>query len=302
MNDKLVLVTGSAGLIGRHLTQRLKEMKWRVLGVDMAKDAGDFQLDICDDAQFARLLPGVTGIVHLAGISRVIDGERDPDRCRFVNVDGTHGIIRRAAEAALRPWIIFASSREVYGQQDDLPVSERATPRPMNAYAHSKLMAEQLVRESGLRGAVLRFSSVYGDRLDHADRVTPAFCSAAASGGTIRIDGADNGFDFTHVEDVADGICRMIELVDGSGDMIAPTHLVSGRVCSLGQLAALAIAAAGKDCRVSHAPPRSFDVGRFVGDPGRAAEIIGWRSTTSLEGGVRRLVQAYLDRRNGDPS
>jgi len=239
----------------------------------------------------------VTGIVHLAGVSRVIDGERDPVRCNLVNVLGTKGIIRRASEAALRPWIIFASSREVYGQQDQLPVSESAKLRPMNAYAYSKLDAERLMHDSGLRGAVLRFSSVYGDLLDHADRVTPAFCSAAAAGGTIRVDGSDNGFDFTHVDDVVDGICRMIELVDMSSEMISPTHLVSGRLCSLGQLAALAIAAAEKQCCVRQAPARSFDVRRFVGDPRRAAEIIGWRSTTSLEAGIHRLVQAHLSRK-----
>lgn len=297
MNPRLVLVTGSAGLIGRNLVRRLKKTAWQVIGADLIADRSDFQLDVCDDEQLARLLPGVTGIVHLAGVSRVIDGERDPHRCNVVNVLGTKGIVRRASEAALRPWIIFASSREVYGQQDQLPVSENAELRPMNAYANSKLHAEQLVQDSGLRGAVLRFSSVFGDVLDHADRVTPAFCIAAASGGTIRVDGPDNGFDFTHVDDVVDGICRMIELVDTSREMIFPTHLVSGRLCSLGELAALAIESADKQCCVRHAPARSFDVRRFVGDPRRAAEIIGWRSTTRLETGIQRLVQAHLSKK-----
>jgi nucleoside-diphosphate-sugar epimerase len=293
MNKGLLLITGSAGLIGRHLIRQLKLREWRVLGVDLEKHDSDVQLDICDEGRVAALLPDVTGIVHLAGVSRVVDGERDPIRCKLVNVEGTNGIIRRASEAKMRPWIIFASSREIYGQQDHLPVSEQASPRPMNAYAHSKLMAERLVLDSGLRGAVLRFSSVYGDILDHADRVTPAFCSAAAAGGQIRIDGKDNGFDFTHVDDVAEGVCRMIELVDSSSSMIAPTHFVSGELYSLEQLAELAIEAAAKPCRVMHAPPRTFDVSRFVGDPSRAVQVIGWRSTTTLELGVRRLVRDF---------
>jgi nucleoside-diphosphate-sugar epimerase len=297
MTQRLVLVTGSAGLIGRNLVQRLKKSTWQVIGADLAKEHSDFQLDVCDDEQLAARLPGVTGIVHLAGVSRVIDGERDPIRCNVVNVLGTKAIVRRASEATLRPWIIFASSREIYGEQAQLPVSENAEPRPMNCYANSKLQAERLVHDSGLRGAVLRFSSVYGDIIDHADRVTPAFCMAAASGGTMRVEGSDHGFDFTHVDDVVDGICRMIELVDTSREIIAPTHLVSGRLCSLEQLAALAIAAADTQCCVIHAPARSFDVHRFVGNPRRAAEIIGWRSTTSLEVGIHRLVQAHINPR-----
>ena len=80
-----------------------------------------------------------------------------------------------------------------------LPVSETVPLLPLNVYAKSKIAAEQSVeqyRAQGLQTAVLRFSNVYGSIHDYADRVIPAFCRAAAFGGTIRIDGSDNIFDF----------------------------------------------------------------------------------------------------------
>jgi hypothetical protein len=156
-----ILVTGSAGLIGRAVTPLLRAERFAVVPFDLRADPPH---DIADVEALRRGLHGIDGIIHLAGVSRVIDGERDPDRCRRINVEATRALFDLANKSASVPWFIQASSREVYGQQDVLPVKEDAPLRPCNVYAHSKVAVEQLAetaRAAGLTTAILRFSNVF---------------------------------------------------------------------------------------------------------------------------------------------
>ena len=295
-----ILITGSAGLIGRAVGASLRRADNHIIGLDIRADDPSDLGDLCDADRVAAAMRDVDGILHLGAVSRVVAGERDPDHCRRVNVEGTRGLLDLALKNRARPWVIYASSREVYGQQDKLPVMEDAPLRPMNVYARSKTEAERLVdaaREAGLRTAILRFSNVYGDTDDHADRVVPAFARAAALAGRgpqeIRVDGANCTFDFTHITDTVDGILRVARLLQAGETGLPPIHLVTGQATSLGELAALAARIGGPSLRVTEAPPRGFDVYRFAGDPTRAAQLLGWRATTFVEQGFTALADAF---------
>lgn len=292
MERQRILLTGSAGLIGRALAPALRAAGFAIVPFDLrAEPAGD----VTQGEQVRRALRGCGGIIHLAGVSRVVDGERDPGRCRRTNVEATRALLRLALEERPAPWFIQASSREVYGQQERLPVAEDAPLAPRNVYARSKVAVEQLAgeaRAAGMSTAILRFSNVFGDTLDHADRVVPAFARAAATGGIVRVDGADCTFDFTHVSDVADGILRAVCLLARGEAGLPPIHFVTGRQTSLGALAELAIRRGG-DVRRIEAPARSFDVHRFCGDPRRAETLLGWRAIVPLEEGFARLVADF---------
>jgi nucleoside-diphosphate-sugar epimerase len=295
-----ILVTGSAGLIGRAVSRLLRAEGIEVAELDLRADQPRSRGDLCDRDRLGTALQGVGGVIHLGAVSRVIDGERDPARCWRVNSEATGDLLRLAALATPRPWIVYASSREVYGQQDALPVPEHAPLRPKNIYARSKAEAERLMGESriaGLQTAILRFSNVYGDTRDHADRVVPAFARAAAlagqGGGEVRVDGRDCTFDFTYVADVADGILRVVRLLRDGETALPPIHFVTGIQTSLGQLASLARSVGGPSLRIVDAPPRNFDVHRFAGDPAQAERLLGWRATTELAAGFEKLAEAY---------
>ena len=147
--------------------------------------------------------------MHLAAVSRVIWAERAPEDCRSTNIGGLRRVLEVAFEQPVPPWVIFASSREVYGQPRPLPGTEDTPLSPVNLYGRSKVEGERLVEEaraSGLRTAAVRLSNVYGSALDHADRVVPAFVWAAVQGNAIRIDGAECTFDFTHIDDTVRGM------------------------------------------------------------------------------------------------
>jgi nucleoside-diphosphate-sugar epimerase len=163
----------------------------------------------------------------------------------------------------------------------------------MNVYGRSKLRGEELVlkaREAGLRAAVLRLANVYGSDRDHEDRVIPAFARAAARGADLHVEGERNTFDFTHVIDVVGGLLVTIDILSAGERALPPIHLVSGRGTTLGELAQMIAAHSPRQPRVILAEARAFDVSRFVGDPTRAREILGWSVERSLEDGVREIV------------
>lgn len=290
-----ILVTGGSGLIGRALCAALRARGDEAVPFDLVD--GD---DVRDGPAVRAAARAVDGVVHLAAMSRVVWGERDPDGCVATNVGGTERVVAAVRAAPHPPWLLFASSREVYGEVPPGPVDEDTPLRPINVYGRTKVDGERLVlgaRDAGLVTGVLRLSNVYGAATDHVDRVIPAFARAAAAGDELRVDGADHTFDFTWLDDVVRGWLLAIDRAHRRV-LLPPLHLVSGRGVTLLALAELALrlAAAADPAapvgRIRVAPARTYDVRAFVGDPRRAAEVLGWRATTDLAPGLGRLVDA----------
>jgi nucleoside-diphosphate-sugar epimerase len=168
----------------------------------------------------------------------------------------------------------------------------------MNVYGHSKAQGETLMTEAqhaGLRACIIRLSNVFGSTSDHADRVVPAFARAAAIGDDLHVEGANNTFDFTHIDDVTQGIATLIEILGEGRSVPPPIHFVSGQPTTLGQLATLAAQLGAMGSRIQHAEPRNYDVARFYGDPSRAKALLGWQTRVGLEEGLTRLVHAFRD-------
>ncbi len=287
-----VLVTGSQGLVGGALRGSLEARGNEIVGLDL-RGAGSEHGDVRHPGRVREAIAGCRGVVHLAAVSRVIWAERAPDDCWSTNIGGLRRVLEAALEQPARPWVIFASSREVYGQSRCLPATEDSPLQPVNVYGRSKVEGERLVeaaRAGGLRTATVRLSNVYGSALDHADRVVPAFARAAVEGNAIRIDGAECTFDFTHIDDTARGMVVVMDRLE-AGETLPPIHLLTGTPTTLRELAAMAMALAGKAVPVVEAPPRSFDVSRFHGDPSRARELLGWEPRVGLRDGFARLVR-----------
>lgn len=293
--SRKILITGSEGLVGSALRRKLELSGLEVRGLDIR--AGDSEAgDVRDAIDVRGAMRGCVGVVHLAAVSRVVWGERDPDLCWKTNVEGFRNVLEAADQLAIKPWVIFASSREVYGQPKRLPADEETPLRPVNVYARSKVAGEQLIaeaRDRGLRACVIRLSNVYGSTQDHPDRVVPAFARAALLRQPLRIDGCDHTFDFTHISDVVQGITAVVALLDRSVAPPPPIHFVSGVPTTLGELATLAIDIAQSDSTVTHAPPRNFDVAKFHGFPGRAQSLLGWSPRISLRQGLTALINDF---------
>ena len=291
-----ILITGSEGLVGNALRGLLETRGWDVVGLDLLA-TGSENGDIRNSGRVRDAVAGCRGVVHLAAVSRVQWAERAPDDCFAVNVGGFRNVLEAVSSEADKPWVLFASSREVYGQALRLPATEETPLRPVNAYGRSKVEGERLVREAerrGLRAATVRLSNVYGSVRDHPDRVVPAFAWAAVTGRTIRMDGADCAFDFIHIDDTVRGMAALIDRLE-AGETPPPVHLVTGVSTALRELAALAMELAGRTVPLAEAPPRPFDVARFHGDPSRAKEMLGWEPRIALRDGLAQIVSDFCD-------
>lgn len=145
----MILVTGSDGLIGKSLTAHLDARGIEVRRFDIARS---FREDTRNPAAIDAALDGVTGVIHLAAVSRVVWAQRDPELAQAVNVEAMRSLIGAVAKRRQRPWIVFVSSREVYGEPRKLPVREDAPLAPLNAYARTKVAGEQLANEARENG------------------------------------------------------------------------------------------------------------------------------------------------------
>lgn len=301
-----ILVTGSDGLIGPRLCSLFERAGNEVVRLDLRpRHESSLAVDVLDLRSLSSSATGCAGIIHLAAVSRVVWGEADPERCLRTNVLGTANVAEVAASLPTKPWVMLASSREVYGHPRSLPVSESHATAPVNVYGRSKLFAEYILRSlnhAGRRAAVVRLSSVYGSADDHQDRVVPAFCRAALANDRLGVNGSDCTFDFTHVDDVAEGIFRMAQLLSSGHALAEPIHLVSGVPTSLHDLATLVIRCASAHSAIVERPPRTYDVSHFVGDPTRAKALLGWTVATSLDKGVTQLLTDLRPRRAGSNS
>jgi len=296
---KKILVTGSLGLIGRTIEQSLNRNQFDFVGLDIKADTSSrIYGDVRERDSVEQAISGCDGVIHLAAVSRVVWGENDPEKCRAVNVTGTQNVINAAIASDKKPWLIFASSRETYGEPHSLPVSESDELRPMNVYGISKADGEKATlaaRQKGLITSIVRFSNVYGRTFDHHDRVVPAFAAAAASGKPMRVDGTENTFDFTHVDDTVEGVLRLVQKLSKDQENIDPVHFLTGAPTTLGELADLANTLAGGRSQINIAPSRNYDVSRFYGNPTRALEILGWQASTSLGVGLGQLIDDFRD-------
>jgi len=208
-----IAVTGSSGLIGRELVRQLKEQH-ELVEIDIEIDEKGH--DIANAAAVAQLTASCSGIIHLAAVSRVAEAQDFPLRTWASNVTGTHNILDAAVNSKTQPWVIHASSREVYGNQPRKAIPEDTPMTPLNIYGRSKAAGEGLVygaQDAGANVAILRFANVYGDIYDYSDRVIPAFSRAAVNGTPLRVDDATVCMDFTHVVDVSKGVVRVVDML-----------------------------------------------------------------------------------------
>jgi len=288
-----IQVTGSEGLIGAALTMALSERGEHVSKLDLKLE--EHSGDILDMELVNKAVSGCRGIIHLAAISRVVTGEQDPLICSLTNINGTRNVIRAALSSAWKPWLIYASSREVYGSVDSLPATEDTPLDPVNVYGRTKAAAEGMVskaRDFGLPTAIARFSNVYGSTRDHGDRVIPAFARAAVIGMDLRVDGYGNTFDFTHLDDTVRGLISLIDLMDVESPP-PPIHFLTGYPCTLGEAARGMVAISDSKSNIIEAPSRSFDVSKFYGDPSRARSILGWIPQVSVSEGFSRMIDDF---------
>jgi len=288
-NGDRILLTGGAGVLGRALRPALARAGFEVRVLDRALGSAQDLLT----TDLPRILRGCSGILHLAGCSRVAHAEADPEGARRDNVRASGALLDAALRQPRPPWFIFTSSREVYGHPPSLPATEATPLQPANVYGTTKAAAEQLVaqaRAAGLRALTLRLANVYGAPGDHADRLVPAFLAAARAGKPLEVRGPRRSLDLLHVDDAILALISAVRRLSAGENLPSPLNLCSGQEVTLGELAARVVALTSSASPIHACQPPHHEVARFVGDNQAARRAIGWEPTVGLDEGLRRLL------------
>jgi UDP-glucose 4-epimerase len=228
--------------------------------------------DVRDRDTVRAATTGAERVYHVAAQSNVLGAVSDLDYSFTSNVVGTYNVLVAAREAAVGR-VVFSSSREVYGEVDQVPVAEDRPLNPKNAYGASKVAGEVYCRvfqnTYGLDVSVLRLANVYGpgDR----DRVIPIWLDRARRGEDLELYGGTQVLDFVPVSLVVEALRRAGERSLGG----QPVNVGSGVGTTLYDLAARIQALSGAAVGLRVLPARAVEVTRFVADVSRMRALLG---------------------------
>jgi nucleoside-diphosphate-sugar epimerase len=297
-----ILITGSSGFIGSALKRLLEEKGIEVIPFDIKDSPLD---DVRDFSALQSKALGIDGIVHLAAVSRVKIAHENPLECINTNIGGIINVlesVRLIHSDNNFPWVIFGSSREVYGESAILPVNESSTRKAINVYGVSKLSGEELCKvyseNYGLKVRVLRFSNVYTGKNDHLDRVIPKFILQAFNDEDLIINGTgEEIFDFTYIKDTIQGIWACVQEIGRDNHLFDDFNISTGVPISLKQLADTVIKKTRSKSTVEFTKPRSYDVNKFYASPSKAIKILGFLPKVTFDEGIDLSI-AELERKS----
>ena len=286
-----ILLTGSSGFIGSALKQLLKKKGIEVVSFDIKDNPLD---DVRNFSALQSKVIGISGIIHLAAVSRVKIAHENPLECVNTNIGGMINVLESARLARTDnnyPWVLFGSSREVYGESAILPVNESSSRKAINIYGASKLSGEELCNvyseNYGLKVRILRFSNVYTGKNDHLDRVIPKFILQALNQEDLIINGTgEEIFDFTYINDTIQGIWGCVQEIERNNHLFDDFNISTGVPISLKQLADTIIKKTRSKSTVEFTKPRSYDVNKFYADPSKAIKILSFLPKITLDEGI----------------
>jgi UDP-glucuronate 4-epimerase len=315
-----VLITGSSGQIGTNLALRLQQDGHDVFGVDKRQNTwtDDFPYLLQDLAgHYAPYPGGINGVeypevdlvVHLAAHAKVHQLVRQPQRA-LENTVMTFNILEYARQRNIP--IVFSSSREVYGDVhrfEEYPEQVADFAYTESTYSASKIAGEAFIysfaRCYGLPYLVFRFSNVYGrydNDLSRMVRVIPLFIHSMVRGEPITIyGGTDKTLDFTYVDDCIDGIVRGIEALAEGRVANQTINLAYGQGNTLVHCAERIAVELGTEPQMTMAPSLLGEVTHYVADLSKARELLGYDPQVSLDEGIARAVEWFLEHRAAHP-
>jgi len=312
-----ILVTGSAGFIGFHLSQALLAAGHRVIGIDCFNPYYSVQLkrdraailqqhpaftlvemDLVDHETFQAVLAehGIDRVCHLAAQAGVRYSLTDPYSYQKANLDAFLSVLEGCRHQHVQR-LVYASSSSVYGGNTKLPFSEAdKVDHPSSLYAATKraneLMAHSYTHLYGLPTVGLRFFTVYGP-WGRPDMAMWLFTEAMLAGRPIKVfNHGDMQRDFTYVDDVVQGIIASL-----FADTLASYEVINvgnHRCEELREVIRLVAAGLGIEPQMELLPMQPGDVKATYADIAQAQAKLGFSPTTPIQLGIPRFVEWYL--------
>lgn len=295
------IVTGGAGFIGSHLTERLLKSGYLVTVIDDLSEGKWENLPSNRNLTKvkASILGNITGIVaghdaifHLAAIPRLQRSLVNPWKTHQVNVDGTLKLLLAAKKYHIKKFI-FASSSSVYGNQKKLPFRETMRPSPLVPYSLHKLIGEEYCQMFsdlwGLETLSLRYFNVYGPRMNPESNyanLIPKFIKLIAAGKRPIINGSGlQKRDFTYVSDVVEATMLALESTH-SGEIF---NIGYGKNFSVNEVTAMINQVLKKNIKPIYGPA-VIEPKMTLASTQKARKLLGWKPKINLENGLKLMT------------
>jgi UDP-glucose 4-epimerase len=316
-SGKRVLITGGLGFIGSNLARRLVALGARVSLVDnlFSEYGGNRRnlagitarvhvhiADIRDWPRLPRLVRGQDYLFNLAGQTSHMDSMTDPQTDLDINCRAPLAILEacRLHNPAIR--IVFASTRQIYGRPDYLPVDERHPLRPVDVNGINKIAGESFhllySRVHGIAATALRLTNTIGPRMrikDARQTFVGVWIRRLLEGKPIEVWGGGQLRDFTYVDDAVAAFLLAAAHPKAIGGVF---NLGGPPPVTLQQLAELMVAINGSGEFVVREFPRErkkIDIGDYYADDRLIARQLGWKPRTDLRSALTQTIAYYRD-------
>lgn len=314
---KRVLVTGGLGFIGSNLAIRLVELGAEVLLVDsLIPEYGGLLFnianiqkrvrvnisDVRDEHSMRYLVQGQDFLFNLAGQTSHLDSMEDPYTDLEINAKAQLYILEACRRYNPSIKLVFASTRQIYGKPEYLPVDEKHPLRPVDVNGINKMAGERyhlLYHEVyGIRSCVLRLTNTYGPRMrvkDARQTFLGIWIRLLIEGKPFEVWGGDQIRDFTFVEDVVDALLIAAVSPEADGQIFN----LGGEPCiRLKDLASLLVELnGGGHYEVRLFPPerKRIDIGDYYADFTQIRTVLGWHPKISLHQGLSETLSYYRE-------
>lgn len=313
-----VLITGGLGFIGSNLAHRLVREGAEVLLVDslipeyggnLFNIAGVEHLvrvnisDVRDEHSMRYLVQGKDYLFNLAGQTSHLDSMTDPYTDLDINCRAQLSILESCRKYNPNIQIVFASTRQIYGKPDYLPVDENHLLRPVDVNGINKMAGEwyHILYNNvyGIRACALRLTNTYGPRMrikDARQTFLGIWIRSVVEGRAFEVWGGEQLRDFTYVDDAVEALILAALSEQANGQVF---NLGGEPVISLKDLADLLIEA--NDGRGSYhikAFPedrKRIDIGDYYSDDRRIRTVLHWKPRVPLFEGLRQTLAFYRE-------
>jgi len=311
------LITGGLGFLGSTLARRLVDLGARVTVVDsLVPEYGGnlFNIsgiedrirvnisDVRDPHSMRYLIQGQRFVFNLAGQTSHLDSMEDPYTDLEINCRAQLSILETCRRYNPGAKVVFASTRQIYGKPEYLPVDEKHLLRPVDVNGINKIAGEayHLVYNDvyGVRSCSLRLTNTIGPRMrikDARQTFLGVWIRLLLEGKPLEVWGGAQLRDFTYVDDAVDAFLLAAESDAANGLCF---NLGGTEPVSLENLARLLVDVHGGGEYVLREYPeerRRIDIGDYYADDARIRATLGWRPRTSLRPALERTLAFYRE-------
>lgn len=315
---KRVLITGGLGFIGANLAHRLVETGAEITLVDSLvpeyggnpKNIAGIEnrvtvniADVRDPHSMRVLIEGRDYLFNLAGQTSHLDSMTNPFVDLEINCRAQLSILEACRHHNRDISVVFASTRQIYGKPDYLPVDELHLVRPVDVNGINKMAGEwyHILYNNvyGIRASALRLTNTYGPRMrikDARQTFLGIWIKLLLTGQPFEVWGGEQKRDFTYVDDAVDALILAAIHEQAAGQVF---NIGGDAVIDLNELGAMLVAAndgEGEFTTREFPPDRKrIDIGDYYADDGRIRELLGWKPEVSMPEGLRRTIDFYRE-------